>query len=153
MICSVCQNILRVQDVHFMAVADWKSGSHHRTCTSLKHSIENGCYICNQFWAILTPEERYLVLASGDSDSDSSSDDVEFSTEGEPANFVANSITACSLRGGRQYGHQRCYQMKLAFVPSRRLKSGYIMTPWRVTFLLQPHDGTIRTNGDNCHLI
>lgn len=147
MICLVCQNLLIAHDAHDITAAGWQTRSHHQTCTSLKHSVGNGCYVCNRLWATLTREERHLVSASHNSDSRPSSDEVEISTKGEPTDSVGNFITASSLADGRHYGHPGCYHMGLAFNTSRVLTSekvqGQGRAYWRAAFLLQPHNGTI----------
>ena len=145
MICHVCQNLLMAQDAYDTAAAGWQTKSHHRTCISLKNSVEMGCYVCNRLWATLAPEERHPVSTSHDSDSHPSSDEIKISTGGEPTDSVQDSVTAFSLVDGRPYGHPGCYKMGLAFNASRVLASEKAQgrVYWRATFLLQPHNGTI----------
>jgi hypothetical protein len=154
MICLVCQNVLMAQDAYDTTAAGWQTKPHHRTCVSLKNSVEMGCYVCNRLWATLAPEERHHVLASNDSDSHPSSDEIKISTGGEPTDSVGDSVTAYSLADGRPYGHPGCYHMGLAFNRSRVLDSENVQGRgyWRATFLLQPHNGTITLECCQFHL-
>src|SRR5579859_5838985 len=61
MICFVCEKLLKRLGPEIKASNEGVSLPHHRTCRSLKDSVNEGCYICNSFWVTLTADQRDLI--------------------------------------------------------------------------------------------
>jgi hypothetical protein len=146
MICDTCEAIFATDNGYTDFISERRTMPHHRTCRSLKHSVDLGCYICNGLWATLKPDERNLVSASPRPSPQASYATTSPCAGNLQANSVEQCVTASSLEDGDSYGRPRCYLLQLCFNPNvvatEKLRSRVY---WRATFVLQPCDGMLCT--------
>ncbi len=141
MLCSLCQGVLTLDNTSADTMPSGKALPHHRTCATLKQSVEAGCYVCNRLWANLALDEQQIVSASCDS---APHEDNEGGLQANPSLMDESDvyITASSFSGGQPYGYSGCYLWELAFNASRVVVPDKTQDRvfWRASFLLQPYD-------------
>lgn len=125
------------------SVSEAEIRPHHRTCQSLKHSVELGCYICNGIWESLDSTEQDVISSVTDSSEHSASSGIGPCVGDSAKGSAESSITQSSLEDGRAFGSPGYYLLQFdingssLFTPEMIQKSAY----WRTTFILQPRDG------------
>lgn len=136
MICDVCQSILTVEPLRDGLVPE---KPHHRTCQGFKRSVGLGCYICNELWDSLKPDEQDLISSEAESGQHSVNSGTGDIADDSPENSIEVPVTTSWLGDGTIYGWPRCYHLSLAvdtrvvFDPEMR---------WPARFVLEPLNGT-----------
>ncbi|KAF6817732.1 hypothetical protein CMUS01_12029 [Colletotrichum musicola] len=108
MICSICQDALLVDDFHAFFITDKETKPHHLTYTSLKSSVDAGCYACNRLWACLAAEERQFVTSSTGRELDGNNKPALGVNQGVDGN-KEKPVTTIDANDGERYGHAGSY--------------------------------------------
>lgn len=141
MICSICQSALSVDDFHAFFITDKGTRPHHPTYTSLRSSVDAGCYACNRLWACLGAEERQFVASStGELDgNDGPALGVNQGVDGSEE----KPVTTIEANEGAAYGHAGSYLLSVSFdstlIPL--LATAELRPHWRLSLLLKPQEG------------
>ncbi|KAF6815047.1 reverse transcriptase domain protein, partial [Colletotrichum sojae] len=172
MICSICQNALSVDDFHAFFITDKGTKPHHLTYTSLKSSVDAGCYACNRLWACLGAEERQFVASSTGGELDGNDKLALGVNQGvEWVAMKKKPVTTIEANKGAGYGHAGSYLLCTLYAPiplrpflaqgagrlgiaevfdaeAEGVRRG-LRAAWRVT----PQGGTIHTRLDNASVV
>ncbi|KAF6826248.1 heterokaryon incompatibility protein [Colletotrichum plurivorum] len=142
MICSICQDALSVDDFHAFFITDKETKPHHLTYTSLKSSVDAGCYVCNRLWACLAAEERQFVTSSAGRELDGN-DKPALGANQEADGNEEKPVTTIEANEGAGYGHAGSYLLSVSFnsIPIPRPASAEFRPHWRLSLLLKHQEG------------